>query len=161
MSQPFPHQRKNFKPCIQNLRPVFFWSMFPSPPPPWLQKLLQFTKLRRFWVLAGGWGSRISSYPSSLRTPWGNLSICAARSNLYILLSNFVSKTQAEESSALGGQESDSTELNKHRKVMSKTATTAAAAAIDEPISKYNLILQKTQSGIKLAYDRQESCPNP
>jgi hypothetical protein len=45
--------------------------------------------------------------------------------------------------------------------VMSKTATTAAAAAIDEPISKYNLILQKTQSGIKLAYDRQESCPNP
>jgi hypothetical protein len=50
------------------------------------------------------------------------------------LLSNFVSKTQAEESSALGGQESDSTELNKHKKVMSKTATTAAAA-IDEPIS--------------------------
>ncbi len=82
---------------------------------------------------AGGAG-RISSYPSSLRTPWGNLSIWAARSNLYILLSNFVSKTQAEESSALGGQESDSTELNKHRKVMSKTATTAAAA-IDEPIS--------------------------
>ncbi len=76
-------------------------------------------------------------YPSSLRIPWGNPWIWAARSNLYIFLSTVVwniQEAKAEESSsALGGQESDSIALTNHTK-LHKIAITTTAAAIEPPI---------------------------